>query len=151
MPSQKQIEANRKNALRSTGPRTPEGKARSSRNAVKHGILMDNAMVESSYGEEYRALLHALERDLQPEGVLEQALVARITALLLRERNLIRRDAHIAEYEGERWEKRRPEDGHLWGHGLDWQLLIGRYQGMLGRQLREAMSELDALQARRRT
>ena len=36
--SQKQIEANRRNAQRSTGPRTEEGKGRSSRNAVRHGV-----------------------------------------------------------------------------------------------------------------
>ena len=47
--SQKQLEANRKNALKSTGPRTPEGKAAISRNALKHGIFArdkKNAPVE---------------------------------------------------------------------------------------------------------
>lgn len=39
MATEKQIAANRRNALKSTGPRTPEGKARSRWNALKHGIL----------------------------------------------------------------------------------------------------------------
>ncbi len=37
--SERQLAANRKNTLRSTGPNTPEGKAVSARNAIKHGIL----------------------------------------------------------------------------------------------------------------
>ena len=38
--SEKKLAANRKNALKSTGPKTPVGKTVSSRNAVKHGILV---------------------------------------------------------------------------------------------------------------
>ena len=48
MASKKQIEANRLNATKSTGPRTPEGKARSSMNALKSGI---NAKAQIIRGE----------------------------------------------------------------------------------------------------
>jgi hypothetical protein len=37
-PSQRRIEANRRNAQRSTGPKTPEGKGKCAKNAVKHGL-----------------------------------------------------------------------------------------------------------------
>jgi hypothetical protein len=50
MASKRQIEANRTNAKRSTGPKTKAGKARSSRNALRHGLsrptLQDNVALE---------------------------------------------------------------------------------------------------------
>ena len=45
MPTQAQIRANRENAKKSTGPRTPEGKANSSKNALKHGLLAEDAVI----------------------------------------------------------------------------------------------------------
>ena len=47
MATQRQIEANRRNAQKCTGPRTPEGKARSSRNALKTGIDAKSAVLPS--------------------------------------------------------------------------------------------------------
>ena len=45
--SEARVEANRKNATRSTGPRTPEGKLRSRANAVKHGLCSEVVGVEN--------------------------------------------------------------------------------------------------------
>ena len=50
MTSEKQIEANRINALNSTGPQTTEGKARSCRNAFKHGLSSKHFVID---GEDY--------------------------------------------------------------------------------------------------
>jgi hypothetical protein len=44
MTTQKQIKANRKNAQKSTGPRTGEGKASVSKNAVKHGLFAESVI-----------------------------------------------------------------------------------------------------------
>ena len=48
MSTEKQINANRQNAQKSTGPKTAEGKATSSKNAVKHGLFAEEAVI---YGE----------------------------------------------------------------------------------------------------
>ena len=47
MTSLKQIEANRRNALKSTGPRSENGKQRSRRNAVRHGLTAETTITEA--------------------------------------------------------------------------------------------------------
>jgi hypothetical protein len=49
------IEANRKNSLKSTGPKTPQGKAVVRYNALKHGILAREAVITEGDGREERA------------------------------------------------------------------------------------------------
>ena len=49
MTSLRQIEANRRNAVNSTGPRTPEGKAVVARNALKHGLLSRELLVRGEH------------------------------------------------------------------------------------------------------
>ena len=62
-----QSHANRANAQRSTGPRTPTGKARSSLNALRHGILAKAAFNVTIEGEERRAEFDALVADFAQE------------------------------------------------------------------------------------
>ena len=50
--SEKKIEANRRNALRSTGPTTDKGKTAASRNAIKHGLLAREVVITAGDGEE---------------------------------------------------------------------------------------------------
>lgn len=80
--SQRKIESNRQNALKSTGPKTPEGKRAVRYNALKHGLLAREVVIDSDDGKENRGdfetLLSQLEEDLQPVGMLEQMLVEKI-------------------------------------------------------------------------
>src|SRR4051794_27822055 len=55
MTSFKQIEANRRNARRSTGPNTAEGKLRSRRNAVRHGLTSETVIGALEDAEDYKA------------------------------------------------------------------------------------------------
>src|SRR5260370_6866478 len=56
MISEQQLEANRLNSQKSTGPRTPEGKARSKMNALKHGLTAEQIVLPNEDPEEYDAL-----------------------------------------------------------------------------------------------
>ncbi len=79
MPSDAQNKANRANAMRSTGPRTDEGKAASKLNALKHGILAKDVVLPNEDEVEFARLKDSLYTELQPVGELE-ALQADLTA-----------------------------------------------------------------------
>ena len=49
--SEKKIEANRRNSVRSTGPTTDKGKTAASRNAIKHGLLAREVVITAGDGE----------------------------------------------------------------------------------------------------
>ena len=86
--SEKQIQANRRNALNSTGPKTPEGKAAVRNNAIKHGLLSQGVLLP---GEDETALTELGEHlwaELQPVGELESLLMEQIIAAVWRLRRL---------------------------------------------------------------
>jgi len=93
MASVTQLLANRSNALKSTGPVTIAGKAKASRNAVRHGLLSARLLLEDESWDEFDALLDGLAASLHPVGTLEFALVERIAVALWRQHRLIRAEA----------------------------------------------------------
>jgi len=94
MVNEKQNEANRQNALLSTGPKTDEGKTIVSQNAVKHGIFSQEVVITKGDGkenkDEYEQLLSQLNDTLQPMGKLEELLVEKIAVNYWRMRRLMR-------------------------------------------------------------
>ena len=62
-----QIEANRRNAQSSTGPRTEAGKERSSRNAVRHGLTAETVIEPLEDAEDYQAFEEAVAADFDAE------------------------------------------------------------------------------------
>ena len=95
MASEKQIQANRQNALKSTGPRTPEGKEAVRLNALSHGLRSEEILLPGEDGEALTELGDILTTELQPVGAVENLLVARITAAAWRLRRLGRVEAGI--------------------------------------------------------
>jgi hypothetical protein len=84
MSSLKQIEANRRNALKSTGPTTPEGKERSRRNALRHGLTAETVIGGLEDPEDYQAFEAAVTRDYDVESAVERELVLRLASVLWR-------------------------------------------------------------------
>jgi hypothetical protein len=84
MSSLKQIEANRRNALKSTGPTTLEGKERSRRNAVRHGLTAETVIAALEDAEDYEAFEAAVISDYDAESAVERELVLRLASVLWR-------------------------------------------------------------------
>ena len=82
--SQKQLAANHRNALKSTGPGTAAAKAKVAKNAIKHGLLSRHIVIEGESQAEFNDFRAALLDDLDPVGPLEQQLADRIIASLWR-------------------------------------------------------------------
>jgi hypothetical protein len=82
--SEAQLAANRRNALRSSGPKTTEGKASSRRNGLKHGLSGEGVCVPESNAAEVARRAEALEADLQPRSPLGALMIHRLARLSVR-------------------------------------------------------------------
>jgi len=78
MSTPAQIAANRRNAKRSTGPRTPEGKAKAALNSISYGFAASIYFLEDEDPEEFYALQHALIDEFLPDTSTEQILVEKM-------------------------------------------------------------------------
>ena len=100
--SQKQLEANRKNAKKG-GVKTAEGKAIAKSNALKHGLLAREAVVTVGEGAEdqaeFEAVARDLKRELQPQGILEEMLVEKIVVAYWRLRRAHRYESSLMQHE----------------------------------------------------
>ncbi len=109
--SPKQIAANQRNAQKSTGPKTPAGRAASKMNALKHGILSKEVLVRGIHGRESRRELAALYQRfwdaLQPAGPVEEMLVDQIVTTHWRlRRALTAESGEIAlSVDGDAWRR----------------------------------------------
>ncbi len=154
--SSKQLQANRRNARRSTGLRTPQGKQHVRLNALKHGLLARSVTVPlrgaAEKTREFRSLMARLAAELRPVGILEEMLVEKIAVAYWRLRRALRVEA-----------------GHICSNTYSWcrdraglhpgtnalptaheALKITRYETAIERQLHQAMRELEHRQECRR-
>ena len=75
MATKRQIAANRRNARHATGPKTPQGKATASMNALRHGLRASKVVLPGEHQEEYDLIHDGLQDLYQPQDQAEQYLV----------------------------------------------------------------------------
>ena len=153
MTSDKQILANRRNAKLSTGPASPEGKATSSRNALKHGLTAVHSVTvgrdERPAFAEHRSLMMD---DLQPDGAMEENLAERIAVLTFRLSRVGLIESQLLGHHGGGYMQANPVGTGFSRAARDGDPFskLSRYEVNLERQLWRAMDRLQSLQASRR-
>ena len=101
MTSFKQFEANRRNALRSTGPKSEEGKKRSRRNAIRHGLTAETVISDLEDTEDYDAFEATVIADYNAQSAVERELVLRLASLLWRLRRATAIETGLFENNGD--------------------------------------------------
>jgi hypothetical protein len=107
MTSSHQFEANRLNALKSTGPRTEDGKRTSRRNALRHGLTAETVIDGLEDSEDYRGFEAAIIADYDAETAVERELVLRLASLLWRLRRIIVIETDLFQIQAEILRDRR--------------------------------------------
>ncbi len=134
------INANRENARKSTGPRTAEGKARSSQNATRHGLASQRLIVRDDEQDEFFNFHKQLRNRVKPVGAMEEEVFRQV----LRSSWNLRR---IERLEDELFDG---ADDPLGDPALDGRMdRLAKYQARYERSFYRSMRELRRLQTDR--
>jgi hypothetical protein len=101
MTSNRQIEANRRNALKSTGPRTDAGKQVARCNAVRHGLTAETVIGALEDADDYKAFEVAITADYDAQSAVERELVLRLANLLWRLRRATTMETGLFEIQAD--------------------------------------------------
>jgi uncharacterized protein YecA (UPF0149 family) len=141
MATEAQFNANRENAQHSTGPRTTEGRARSSQNALRFGLFSAKNCVQPGETEEYDALSTALWDDMRPQGTLEAMFATEVIRAAWRLRRCAEVEATLAD--------KSTEDPMLDQDLLRTQTAVDRARSQAHGIMRRSLAELRRLQSDR--
>jgi hypothetical protein len=161
MATAAQTNANRENAKKSTGPRTPQGKAISSRNSLVHGMTSGKFLPPDADPQEFFQLLDQFRNRFQPFDEVEDALVERLVAAEFKMRSVRYLDAGLFHYQAEtnpmpdQFNKAGRSNPLAWAFHGDSAYYnsfskLMRYEGSLQREFSRALRDLSMLQADRR-
>jgi hypothetical protein len=107
MTSFRQIEANRRNALLSAGPKTEDGKRRTRHNAVRHGLTAETVVVALEDIQDYRAFEASVTAGYDARTAVERELVLRLASLLWRIRRATAIETDLLQIQAEILHERR--------------------------------------------
>ena len=158
--SDRKRQANRRNAQKSTGPRTPEGKARSRANAIKHGLLAETVLINGrdpiENPDDLNDLLNALIDHFSPRDPHQQLLVERLAICYWRLRRAYRHEAQSimqrrADDRSEHAKTSRQSEGQpepflaALPADAEFSKLI-RYESLIDRELQRTLQQLHRAQ-----
>ena len=161
MATQSQIDANRRNAQKSTGPTTPEGRAAVLHNALKHGLTSEVLIPSDEDQPDFDRLCEAFETEFQPIGPIEESLLENLVAAKWRlgrarkeetgffMKRSLELEQHSQDY------RELPANGRLAmivdldSGGPNTLAKISRYEARLERSFYKALSELRRAQTQR--
>jgi hypothetical protein len=156
MATQAQIEANRRNSQKSTGPATDAGKAASSLNALKTGIYAESLLIHGESAETLDDLAREYQTTCLPVGPREQAVVSTLIHSDWLLRRMRRIESLLWNEKAEQTERAKykdydPEYASLtsWYCAEDHFLRIQRRLTALDHAYRRALADLERLQAKR--
>ena len=155
MSTKAQRRANKRNAQKSTGPKTDQGKQTCAQNALKHGLRSQHPVIPGEDPGEYQHKLDQLRADIQPVNSLEDSLVEQIADTDWRLKRLSRIEAAVERYNIEQAEDKTSnfdkDDEQIvgdaftaYGH-LDYLTRLARYEAQLSRRYHRAMNQLSDL------
>jgi hypothetical protein len=133
-----------------TGPKTPEGKAVSAKNATRHGLLSRELLQRDERASHLRGLTQRLMVELQPVGELELLLVERVVSCMWRLRRALRVEVEVLEYGRSDFQGEDEGLALAWMRKRDTLASLNRYEVTLERAMYRALHELERQQARRR-
>lgn len=156
MTTQLQIEANRRNAQFSTGPRTTDGRATSRMNALKHGLTAGQIVLCDESPEDCEAFIGEIIATLKPEDPVEIQLAERIAVCAWRLRRSYRIEAAMFENVRQSWDNGAPtitsRIEHMFVRVTAYDDHLGklsRYEVTLERSLQRTLAALENRQMRR--
>jgi hypothetical protein len=139
MATQKQIDANRQNALKSTGPKTPEGKQAVRLNALIHGLRARTVVLPNENGEAFEQLCADLEAEWQPQTRTEEIFLEDMAI------------AHWRLMRAEACEKIMMLQDRIDKDHMAFITQFSQMQARLKRAFLQAMHELERLQQKRKS
>jgi hypothetical protein len=157
MATEKQFEANRLNAQKSTGPKTPEGRAAVRLNGVTHGLTAETIVLKGESQADFTNLLNSLEAEHDPVTPTEEALVVQLAMATWRLRRLYHVEGGFYSFKmkdtvDSKNSRKLDDAGHM-GLIADWNNktldMFSRQEARLERSFYRALHELQRLHKER--